>query len=218
MINKTLMLILQYGLHVFEISACVAGFLSWKKIRNSYWKWFAIYLAVIVAVEIVGFITQHNRPVNTAVFNYFGIPVQFFFLAWLFHLYFAETRKSWWPLIGAVIYLGAWVVDIFTDKAPTWFTSFSYTVGNITLLVTIIIFFLRFIHSDEILNYRHSMMFLVSLGLLVFYLGTFPYYALRNTIYYKSRPLFYIYWAISLLLDWLMYIFFCIAFIWGRPK
>lgn len=222
--------VLKHGLIVTELAASVVGFLNWNKIRNSYWKWFPVYLAVVVLVEVNGTLLMallddpankkwEGTRLNSAMFRYFGIPIQFLFFFWLFSRYFYKQKEYKWPLIGAAIYILSWIIEmLFFEKVHTWFMSFSYTIGNIMFLVMIILFFVRFVNSEEILNYRSSMMFWVSLGLMSFYLLTFPFYALRNTLWYNYTGVFYIYQSVSLALDYLMYLFFIIAFIWGRPK
>lgn len=213
-----------WGLNILELLACIIGFVHWKKIKDTYWKWFPFYLGILFLTEMTGKIMRlvfHDKELNTAMYRYFGIPIQFLFFFWLFYCYFSNLNKKdrIWPPIGAAIYIGAWLIEIlFFEKVKFWFMSFSYTIGNIMLLVLVILFFVRFINSEMILKYRQSMMFWVCLGLLAFYLGTFPYYALRNTLYHNYLPVFEVYSYVSLGLDYLMYIFFTIAFICGRPK
>lgn len=214
--------IIQLGLNFFELLACVTGFVYWRKINKSYWKWFPVYLGVIVMIELTGKLLMNvydDREANLALYNYFGIPIQFLFFFWLFYRFFKTEKLRRWPIAGLAIYLACWMAErFFLTVTRTWFMSFSYTVGNIILLVLIILFFIKFINSDEILKYKQSMMFWVSLGLLAFYLGTFPYYALRNTLFDNYKQLANVYFYISFGLDYLMYILFTIAFIWGRPK
>lgn len=153
------------------------------------------------------------------MYRYFGIPIQFLFYFWLFRKYFFDSAQRYWPVAGLIIYVLSWLGEMFFfEKAKYWFMSFSYTIGNIVLLVLIITFFIKFIHSEQILKYRESTMFWVCLGLLSFYLGTFPFYALRNTLFHNYNEVFNIYYHVNFILDYLMYIFFTIAFIWGRPK
>lgn len=213
---------MKWGLNFFELLSCIIGFYFWYKIRGSFWKWFPIYLAIILVTEFTGkyiMLVLKDQVLNGELYRYFGIPVQFLFFFWLFYQYFSADKERKWPVIGAVIYGLSWLTEIFfLQGVRGWFMSFSYTMGNIVLLVLIILFFIKFINSQEILNYKQSMMFWVSLGLLSFYLGTFPFYALRNTLAVSYPDIFYAYLKINYVLDYLMYVFFTIAFICGRPK
>jgi len=202
----------QLGLVSLEAAACIAGFANWRKIRQGYWKWFPVYLLLIVLVELTGIylVSVMNKPrLNGKMYMYFGIPLQFFFFFWLMAQYLKPYRENKWPLYGAAIYLLSFIIESGWLKGERfWFSSLSYTVGNMVLLVLILLFFTKFIKSEEILRYRSSTMFWVSVGLLVFYLGSFPFFALRNTLYYEYQDVFKVY----------MYIFFAFAFIWTKPN
>ena len=210
------------ALNFCELAACFAGFYYWQKIKNSYWKWFPVYLAVIVVIEVLGKLLRlYFGPAswNTHLYIYFGIPIQFLFFFWLFSKQADAKKKRVMFIIPALVYIGAWVIErIFLAETRLWFTSFSYTIGNLLLVVLLINYLLKFINSDDILNYKQNMMFWVSVGLAVFYLGTFPFYALRNTLYYNYNGIFVVYQSIQLILDCLMYLIFALAFIWGKPK
>ena len=212
----------QIALNVLELAACVVGFIFMKKIKHSYWKWFAFYLAIIFLTEITGeyllFVKQDLQG-NIAVYSYFGIPLQFFFFYWIFYQQFKKSNKSKWPLISAAIYLVSLIADLlYISKIEFYFESFSYVIGCIFLLVLILVYFTRLIKSDEILHYRSSMMFFVCLGIMVFYVGAMPFFAFRNALYVHNNNLFYIYWYIQFGLNYLMYLLFIVSFIWGKPN
>lgn len=207
-----------------EIIACLTGFIYWKKIRDTYWRWFPVYLlAIVIAEGTAKYVDEvlNNRQLNVLIYQFFGIPVQFLFFFWLFYRFFKDnnyTRESKWPLLGVIIYLSAWFVELFFLRGTKlWFFSFSYTVGNVILSVFVLAFFARFINSDKILGYRSDMMFWTCLGVLLYYFGALPYYGLYNTI--GGFPEFAnIYWFFQMTFSCLMYLFFTIAFIWGKPK
>jgi hypothetical protein len=209
-------------LNMLEFSACITGFIYWKKIRHSYWRWFPVYLGIIVLTEITAEYFSYARAdygVNRNIYRFFGIPFEFLFLFWLFHQYFYKTSKTKWPLFSAAVYLICLLVDIlYVGKMKLFFDSFSYTIGNMLLLVLLLMFFLKFIKSDEILEYRRSMMFWVCLGLIIFYLGSLPFYGLKTTLYHLDHDFYYLYLYIQFGLNYLMYILFALSFIWGRPK
>ncbi|MBK8610825.1 MAG: hypothetical protein IPL84_13030 [Chitinophagaceae bacterium] len=209
-------------LNILELATALTGFLFWKKIKDSHWKWFPIYLGIIFLTEMTGEYFLHVKAdlkTNIAVYSYFGIPVQFFFFYWLFHQQFKNTNKSKWPLISAAVYFISLVADLlYISKIQFYFESFSYVIGCVFLLVLILIYFNRFIKSDEIIRYKSSMKFWVCIGLLVFYVGAMPFFAFRKALYVDNKDFFYIYWYAQFGLNYLMYLFFIISFIWGKPK
>ncbi len=209
-------------LNLLELLACVTGFIFWSKIKHRYWKWFPLYLSAIFITEIAGDFFLHvkgNLQLNIALYSYFGIPLQFLFFYWLFYQQFKNTNTSKWPLISAVIYLICLVADLLhINKIELFFESFSYIVGCLFLLVLTLMYFARFMKSEEIMQYKSSMMFWVSIGLLAFYVGTMPFWAFRKYLYVNHKVFFYSYWYIQFGLNYLMYLLFTVSFIWGKPK
>jgi hypothetical protein len=209
-------------LNILELAACLTGFLYWRKLKHSFWKWFPVYLAVIFLTEISAeyfLYARKDLSTNIDIYSYWGIPVQFFFFFWIFWKSYQGSDKKKWPLIAAIIYMGALVTDLFyVSKVKFFFESFSYTIGCLFILILVLIFFFGFTRSNEIINYRSSMLFWVSAGLLLFYIGTMPFFAFRKRLYVDHKDLFYLYWYVQFALNYLMYSFFISSFIWGKPK
>lgn len=213
--------LLIYSLNACEVIACITGFWYWHKIKNTYWKWFPIYLLIIVINEFLGrYLTCiENYSWNNYLFRFWGIPIQFFFFYWLFYRQAKDKIEKKIVVVSVLVYIISFIVDVLYLRGERmWFFSFSYTTGNLLLVILIINYLLKFINSDEIIYYKRSMMFWVAIGLTIFYLGTFPFYALRNTLFYNYENIFYGYNYIQLIFGCLMYLVFALSFIWGKPK
>lgn len=210
----------------FELLAFVTGLFCRKKYARTYWQYFILFLGIIFFNEMISMYflkVLGDKELNNYFFRFYGIPIQFFFYFWLFYRYFLKEgyrQYRFLPVISTVIYLLSFCADfiVFTEREEYWFSSFSYTVGNLLLLVLILVFLLRFSRSDEIVHYSRSNMFWVSVGLLVFFLGTFPYFGLINLLYGKYRNIFVIYRYFQLILDCCMYLLFSISLLWGKTK
>ena len=208
-------------INLFELLACLTGFVTIRKLQGSYWYYFPFYLAVVFITEVSAeYITYalHNAYLNTLIYKYFGIPIQFLFFYWIFYRYFSTGPRRVWVAVLSSVYIMCLLADLLYLGKMSFFASFSYMAGNIVLLVLILMFYIQFINSDEVQQYRYSMMFWVCLGMLLFYLGTLPFYGLRNMLYDQYTQLFYIYYYASFVLNYTMYIMFIIAFIWARPN
>ncbi len=210
------------GIVLIEALACIIGFLYWNKIKHTYWKWFPAYLLFIAAAEMVGlYLSRQNLFAETIVLHkFFTIPLQMFFFYWLFYKQFEETPDKKWPIVGAALFGAAFLYEMTASKEISgWFVSFSYTVGNVMLAGLILLFFVRYVRTDRILFFKSDMIFWVCLGAMIFYLGSLPYYGLYNTLKTKGNgPILNTYWFFQMGFNYLMYIFFSIAFIWGRPR
>jgi hypothetical protein len=214
---------IQVGLVLMEFLAFLCGIINFKKINNSFWKWFVYYLGFIVAGETVGLLLLyafHNGTASRDVYNYVVIPVEFLFFCWLYYRYFiSNPRLRIWPLAGAAIYAVSWLTDsFFVPGMMIWLFTFSYLVGVVVLLVLTILFFTRFMESKEILHYKNNMMFWISLGLLIFYIITSPYFALRSALYKDNRQIFWIYFYIQFGVNYLMYTLFGLSFVWAKTR
>jgi hypothetical protein len=203
------------------MASCITGFIYWKKIKQTVWRNFPLYLLFVSCSEIFGYYSDYNNlsVLNQYYFNYFEIPIEFLFFFWLFHQALRRASINWLPRACAVIYLLSWLADIFyVSQFHFFFYSISYTIGNLLLLILILSFLMKLTGSNAILTFRQNMFFWVSFGLLLFYLGSFPYYLLRNDIAYKHPNLNIAYTNVIDILGSLMYLMFIFSFIWGKPK
>lgn len=216
--------IFQYILYGLELAACITGFIYWKKIKGSFWKWFPFYLAFIVVSEQTGnylnyIDTEKAIDIKNKLLSYFVIPVELLFLYGLYYMLAATRSAKRLVIACALIYMAGFIADlVYFSKKEFIFSSFSYCVGNLSLLITIISFFVQFVKGDQLINFRSSIAFWVSVGALVFYLGTLPFFALYWFLANEYFNIYLLYAHVMLVLNWIMYILFCIAFIWGKVK
>jgi hypothetical protein len=214
--------LLQILLYVMEGVAAVTAFIYMKKWKDTYWKWFPWYLLFIVIGEITGsYFTAYKMYV--AVFDlcmYILIPVEFLFFFWIFYKAFKAEKIRWLPIACALVYCVCLVTDVVFFRNTQFITfSFSYTVGNVLLLILILNFFLSLMNSESVLKFRQNILFWVSIGLLVYYLGSCPFYGLKNLLVYKHYKTLYLPYAMFVyILDSLMYLTFALSFIWGKPN
>lgn len=203
------------------MTAFISSIIFWNKIKNTYWRWFSVYLLFIVVSEFLGWYlsVQNERNLNLALYNYLVVPTEFIFFHLLFFWSFKQTKLRRLPIIGMSIYLLSWLIDIsIHSNEETIFYSSSYTIGNLLLLVMVLTFFIQLVTTNAILTFRNNMLFWVSLGILTYYLGAFPYYGLRNIITKHFMELFNSYTYVVYVLDIFMYLMFTISFIWGKPN
>lgn len=212
---------MQHILYLLELLACITGFFHWNKFKTTYWKWFPFYLAIICIVELTGDYLNFKEvySLKNDIYNNFSIPLEFLFLYWLYYRYAEDKKNKLLAVACSLVYLSSIVLDqVYFRKTNYYFDSFSYSIGNMVLLVVIISFFIQFARSRDILLYKSSIMFWVFLGALIFYLGSLPFYGLYNLLYKKYTHLFIFYSYIMYVCNWIMYSFFTIGLIWGKPK
>lgn len=206
------------SIKLFEALAAVTGFVTWHKWKNSYLKWLPVYLTVITFCDTTGYILAKLKKVAAIGpwYSYFVIPLEILFFCWLFYRYLPRRQRLTAPA-GAGAFIISLVVETFSiGHEGHYIKSLSLSVGIIVILVLTISFFVNLLNSDQILYFKTNCMFWISLGLLVFYLGTFPYYCLYNVLA-KDIYSFIKYTWVMIFLNYSMYLLFAIGFIWGKP-
>gem|GEM_PF-202173 len=214
--------LLKWTLNAFELAACIAGFLNWQKLKNTYWKYFPVYLGIIFLAEMTGkYLNVHEMFAwKVGLYNYFVIPLEILFFIWLFYKELSNTIYRWLPLVAAGIYVSCWAIDMFfISKQPLWWVqSFSYAVGIVCLLSLILSYLVHLTNSEDILLIRQKPMFWVCLGLFVFYFCTLPFYGMGNYLFHKHPSIYIGYAYATYFLNFIMYLFFILSTIWGIPK
>jgi hypothetical protein len=203
------------------MTACVTGFIFYKRLSNSYLRYFPFYLAFIILSEATGWLLKKNMLAltNAMFFNYVVIPTEFLFFFWLFHKYFSNRKYNKLAMACMAVYIMSWIVDISYFNSNIYsFNSSTYTIGNLLLLILIFRFFIELITTEDILHFKSNMLFWISGGLLLFYLGTFPYFGLLNTLARDYPELHEVYRNVTIVLNILMYLMFTFSFIWGKPN
>ena len=94
----------------------------------------------------------------------------------------------------------------------------SYTVGVFLLSIMVYLEFIKQIKSEDILNFQNNKMFYINIGILLFYVGTLPFFAFDKQLYLNNNELWSNYKTFFLLSVNIMYLLFAASFIWGKPK
>lgn len=214
------MLLFKEALIGFELFAGMIGLVKMYNIIFSYWKYFSFYLILIAILEMIYYWLIYSLGYKTAgniLINFIIIPLEFLFFCWLFY---KNSQQKKLILIGSIIYILSFIAEILlAEQLKSYsFFSLSYSIGNIVLLVFILQYFYYLIFTERILFFYRERMFWVALGLLVFYLGTFPYFGLYNLLVTKHFKLLISYTWVEIFLDYTMYLLFAASFIWGREK
>ena len=206
----------------FELAAAVTGIGYWSKWKNSPVKYFIIYLAVIAAAEFTG--NMMGNANLSVLKNYwyklFVLPFEFLFLAFFFWKHVVSgPGKNLIPVM-ALIYAGSFIIEgLFLDYPTLPFSSFSYSIANILLLLMIIMYYKRLVNSEKLIFFYKEPFFWIVTGLLIFYLGSFPYYLLFNMLVNKFYEEIYLpFQVIVICLNYIMYAIFIFTFIWTKPR
>ena len=201
-----------------EFISALVGFIYLFKLKNSYWKWFSIYLIVIFIIEFLG---DNNISLfglkKRELYSFIGIPIQYLFLYWLYALKSLKNKKLF--ILFTFIYISTYFpVEIYLKKIKLLY-SLNLTVGTILLTFLVVLEYIKQIKNDNILKFKENKMFYINIGVIFFYIGTYPFFAFHDILskepYIKIWNMYYIYFLVS---NYLMYLLFTASFIWGKHR
>ena len=211
--------ILEEVLHAMESVAFMTGIILYKKVKSTCFKWFVFYLGFIILAEIIGKIVRLIHVDNQFMYSYIVIPIEFIFFHWLYYQY--STIKDRMRIkVSLLLYIFSLFIEevFFQESQKFLFLSFSYSIGNAVLLFIVFQYFFKLINSERILYFYQEHLFWISCGLLLFYLGTSPYYGLYNYLKNNHLDILYGYAYVMYFLNCSMYLLFAASFIWGKEK
>lgn len=206
----------------FQMAAALTGLLLINKWKTTAMKLFIFYLLIITVCEIAGYYLGQKEMyiAKGYLYKYGVLPFEFFFFSFFFFQILSSKKSRTMIAAFVILFSISWIFEtIFLDNQNLPFSSLSYSVGNVFLLVYLFNYFNQLTDSEKILSFYKEPLFWVSVGLLVFYLVSFPYYLIFNTIaknYYRS--IYLPYHLIVIFLNYLMYSIFTFAIICTKPK
>jgi len=179
-------------------------------------KFFTILLWYIFLNELLGlyirtFITDHNAIIYNI---YFGINFIYFFI--LFRKYLSKSKFKSIVLTFLVIYIIAYILEGIFKNYLIEFQTFAYILAALMLIVTIIFYFIEILNSDKVLVIKKNLLFWISVGLLLYYVGYIPYRIIRN--FYTELEKSSVIIAVNVTLTIIMNTCFIIGFIWSDKK
>jgi hypothetical protein len=191
--------------------------------KQRVWKRLPLYISLIALGEWTGWylIKINQGKWNPALYSFIIHPITFVFLYWIFGQYEKEQKRSsqLWRVFSILTALACIADRFFFSAQKLWFSSFSYLVGTLLLCMLLIRFFLRYLFSNQIFGFGRDIMFWFCSTLFIYYMGTFPFFAMRNTLanlYYDE--IFMPYFYVQITLSALMYISFFIIYTCTKPK
>jgi hypothetical protein len=213
---KNLYLLFAYSINVIELITILIGAYHYKKYKDTILKYFLWFLIYGFATEMSGvFIGNVLKKPSYIVFNIYAIAY-YIFNFWLFIKYFKRKSNRKITKVFSAISIVVFIINtvlfqsIFSgNQSYTWF------VGGIFSIITIVLFFVELLNSDAILNVKHLLIFWVAVGIFLFQLGFLPVFIATKYINY-SNGLTYGY--ILLILNLITSLCYSLGFIWVKKN
>ncbi|SED20303.1 hypothetical protein SAMN04489761_4607 [Tenacibaculum sp. MAR_2009_124] len=188
------------------IVAIVSG-VTLTKFKLSFSRFLFLFLLITAFIEVYCFfLLRKEKP--TFIFHHIYSFIEYSLIFWMYLKLIKEKKWLILPkLLWAVIVI-LWLIVFFYRNI------FSYLIilGSINVAIVLLLYLRGVLLSDEILNYKKMLPFWVSVGFLVFYLPSIPFFSLLK--YIKSRGIF----SVLSVLIILRSLFISFGLIWSKEE
>lgn len=176
--------------------------------------------------ELLGFLILSDEYIalifsdltdNRAIYDIYTIIsyLYYYYVFWSFSKDHTFRKNT---LIGAIVFLTSYVINVVFPSLASDSQTVPYVVGGCILLYCTISYLWHFISLPEKFVRKQNIIFWISLGLTIFYLGYLPikiFWFCKLIYAFSESP-----WirSLHLTLIYVMYILFIVGFIrMGRP-
>ncbi len=213
--NEFLINLLNIGTFIQFLTALTST-LYLKKYNNTILKYFSILLWYTFINEFVGIlIIDYYSRFNAIIYNIYHV-INFSYLLLLYRNYLTNKKYKKITLTFCIIYLIAFIINGFFENYIIEFNRFPYIIAALFLVVTIIFYFIEILNSEKVLNTKRNLLFWISVGLLLYFVGNLPFRILRN--YYEDLADATVISLVNFTLTIVMNSCFIIGFIWSNKK
>lgn len=210
-------LILKDCYRICVLLSAVVGALYFTKLKKSYWRWLSIYLIVIFFQESFWRFNLFSlgKEFRISYYVLLGVPFQYIFLYWLYAFKSLKNKKLF--IFSILVYILTLCFSLYYKNIDEVY-SLSLNIGTFLLIILLILEFVQQIKSDNILRFKENKMFYINIGLILFYIGNYPFHILGPELYTNYLNLWNIYYVYFLISNCLMYLLFSASFIWGKTQ
>ena len=202
------------ALYVIVLLLAIYKFPDYK---DSPLKFLPFILLFTVVTEYLGlFVKKVFQDANFVIYNIYYL-LYFLFFLYVFLKVIRGKKFKRCIEIGIGLFVIFYLRDlIFTNIYQTSF-ALSYIVGALVLIFCIILYYIEILQSSQVLIIKNDLLFWISVGLFLFYIGYLPIKILR-TWFYEIGEFFLVLLLIQYSLITVMYVFFLIGFLWMKKK
>lgn len=214
--NQLLHTILENAVLVFEGIAALLAFICYKKYSHTYLRFFPWLLLYVFLTEIAAiFVLEHFKS-NVVIYNVYNI-ILFLYFYFVFYKNTASKRDKKLILAAVSIFLVSSIVNLIFSSFYATPQLLAYITGACMLILCIILYFVEILYTSQKIQIDHDLLFWVSIGLLLFYVGYIPIKLSRH-FFESARSAFMTLLVVHRILVLIMNGCFIIGFLWTRQK
>lgn len=215
-------------INIFELLAALAGSYYLNKrfdeinFKLVIFLWFTLFVEVvfgwlptlICGFDAFSFLRFTILEQNSWVYN-ISIIIKFVFYIYYFRFFIGRNVLKQILNYCVVFFILTSITNLLVSEVFfKMISSYTYILGALFLMVSVMFYFIEVLRSDEILNFKKTLPFYIAIGALVFHLSATPLFIYSK--YYsnsKSPGFVEIYQIILMVANIFMYTCYSIGFI-----
>ncbi len=169
---------------ISEIGCLLTSLLVLPKLRHSVFTWFVPYMLIVVFVDIIAnYLPMKISGSNQWLFNLY-LPFQNLFFSIIFYSLLNQKRSKNFVLIGLVLFLLFFLVNLFSIQGFREFNNYSFVFTAILMIIYSGLSLLQMVKSDSPKSLYKNPLFWISASCLIFFTGFATFFAVY--FYYKT--------------------------------
>lgn len=195
----------QENIIFFEIVSLLLSILFIKTFKSKQYYFFISYLIFAIVADFVGgLITESSDAWIYNIYTFFE------YLSVVGIYYFLNKKPSSKKI---VFYLSIIFYSIYAISfIYTHLQRYTVIILHFFVVPFLFLYFKELLNSNKITNYKKQLFFWITVGLLIYYLGTLPFITLSFIGILKNKILF----TIPAIILVIMHLIFTVSLIWLR--
>lgn len=189
----------------------VIGTVYYHKYKHTFLKYFIGFLWFTVFIEIFGHV--QGFIITGSTFYIYNIYI---FVSTVFYLliYIRYLKRNLTGKILLILFILFSLINVLFIQKTIWISqTYPLLLGSLFISISVILFFIQLLNSDIILKINKLLIFWISIGLLLFYIGIIPIFVMADFFNY-----FGLFDYIILTLNVIMYGCFIFGFIVSKKS
>ncbi len=199
---------LKHTIKYIELAAAIVGSIYFYKYKHTPLKYFLMLLWLVVFVEFFGKFYFKVFYSNYIVFNIYHF-INFTTLLLLYRAVIENKDYKKWVGLFIPIYIVSFFVNLLFQDYFTQIQTFPFIIGGLLVIISIIFYFLEILNTNKVLYVSKNLLFWISIGLLIYFVGKIPTRLMRN--YWTEIS----YYESIFIVEYILSIFMNICFIIG---
>jgi len=208
--------IFHYVLLSFEGIAAITAILFYGKYKHTVLKYFAWILVYTILNDICALYVYKLYGNNVVLYNIYSF-IYFLYLYYVFWDFVESKVYKRWIVYCICIFLLASLINAFTANFIFEDQLIAYIIGACLVIFCIILYYIEILSDSRVLHIKEDLLFWVSIGLLLFYVGYIPIMISRE-FFSNNSDLFVTLFNVQRILIIIMNSCFIIGFLWTKKK